>query len=339
MNSYERSMAAIHMKPVDWMPTDLHNFLMCAEASGMGYDRFVKDGKAMAEMQIKLWKEFGQDMLLVENGTAALAEALGCPVVYRKAGPPAVHAPLLTDPGEIRNLRIPEDFWESPMVKANIEAVRRLGEYFGDQVFVMGRGDQGPFSLASLLYGMEKLLIDLMDEDLEEDIQDLLAFCTRACILYEEKLLEAGAHGTSMGDSTAGPDVISPAMYETFAMPWEKQVIDAVHKAGGLISLHICGNATSIMPQMCSLGADILEIDEKTDLKKAVEEARGKCALLGQISPLLLRRGTKEQIEKALAWTVAAAGGREATGFILGPGCGLAGDTPGENVRILTRVG
>ena len=49
---------------------------------------------------------------------------------------------------------------------------------------------------------------------------------------------------TSMGDSTAGPDVISPAMYVNF-LPCliEKQVIEAVHRKGGLISLHICGNA------------------------------------------------------------------------------------------------
>lgn len=194
---------------------------------------------------------------------------------------------------------MPDNFWESPLLKAQLLTVERLVQHFGREVFLIGRGDQGPFSLASQLYGMDRLLEDLMDEDAEEDIRRLLDFCTRACIAYHERLLLLGVPMTSMGDSTAGPDVISPAMYETFAMPYEKQVIEAVHRKGGLISLHICGNATKIIDKMCSLGADVLEIDQKTDLEAAVREAEGKCALLGQINPVLLSGGTQQEVKAA----------------------------------------
>lgn len=335
MNSYERCMAAIQMKEVDRMPVDLHNFLMCAEESGMGYDEFVLDGKAMADMQQALQKEYGHDMLLIENGTATLAEALGCGIVYRKAGSPVAHKPALEELENIRERRIPENFLESPMLKANLKTVELLAEHFNNEVFLMGRGDQGPFSLASQLYGMDRLLMEMMDEEMEDDIFCLLEFCTQACILYHKELLKRGAHCTSMGDSTAGPDVLSPAMYEKFAMPYEKKVIDAVHEAGGLIALHICGNADKIISKMCSLGADILEIDQKTDLTKAVEAARGKCALLGQVSPMLLRSGTEEEIRKAGEEVIAKAGGKAQTGFIFGPGCALGGDTPKKNVHAL----
>lgn len=71
MNSYERCLAAIQFRDVDRMPTDLHNFLMCAEESGMDFGAFVLDDSAMAEMQINMWEEFGHDMLLIENGTAS----------------------------------------------------------------------------------------------------------------------------------------------------------------------------------------------------------------------------------------------------------------------------
>ena len=84
MSSYERCLAAIGLQEVDRIPTDLHDFLMCAEDSGMDFGQFVLDDGKMAEMQIKMWEEFGHDMLLIENGTAALAQALGCGVVYRK---------------------------------------------------------------------------------------------------------------------------------------------------------------------------------------------------------------------------------------------------------------
>lgn len=335
MNSYERCMAAIHMEPVDRLPVDLHNFAMCAEASGMDYNEFLLDPQAMAKMQIELQKEYGQDMLLIENGTATLAEALGCDVAYQQKGVPVANKPAVTDLENVREWKIPENLLESPLLKANLKTVELLKNHFHDEVFLMGRGDQGPFSLAAEIYGMDNLLMDVMDEDMEEDIFCLLEYCTNACIRYHKALLEAGAHCTSMGDSTAGPDVISPAMYEKFAMPYEKKLIDAVHEAGGLISLHICGNATKILPQMCSLGADILEIDQKTDLPKAVEVVRGKCALLGQVSPIILKEGPVEKIKEAGEETIAVIGGKTQTGFIFGPGCALGGSTAKENVHAL----
>lgn len=335
MNSYERCLAAIQLKEVDRMPADLHNFLMCAEGSGMDFGAFVLDDRMMAAMQISMWEEFGHDMLLVENGTAALAQALGCGVVYRKKGAPVAHATAIKQLEDIKNMELPKDFFKSPLLKAQLLTVERLVRHFGQKVFLIGRGDQGPFSLASQLYGMDRLLEDLMDEDALEDVHRLLEFCTSACIMYHEKLLSLGVPMTSMGDSTAGPDVISPAMYEAFAVPYEKKVIDAVHKKGGLISLHICGNATKIIDQMCSLGADVLEIDQKTDLETAFGEAKGKCALLGQINPVLLSNGTRQEVESAADRILQIVGGKAATGFIMGPGCALGGDTPKENIHAL----
>lgn len=335
MNSYERCLAAIQFRDVDRMPTDLHNFLMCAEESGMDFGAFVLDDSAMAEMQINMWEKFGHDMLLIENGTAALAQALGCGVIYRKKGAPVAHTTAVKQLEDIRNLKMPADFWESPLLKAQILTVERLVQHFGREVFLIGRGDQGPFSLASQLYGMDRLLEDLMDEEAEEDVHRLLEFCTSACIAYHEKLLQLGVPMTSMGDSTAGPDVISPAMYETFAVPYEKKVIEAVHRKGGLISLHICGNATKIIDQMCNLGADVLEIDQKTDLKTAVRAAKENCALLGQVNPVLLSNGTQQEVKEAAERILQIVGGKSTTGFILGPGCALGGDTPKENIQAL----
>ena len=142
---------------------------------------------------------------------------------------------------------------------------------------------------------------------------------------------------TSMGDSTAGPDVLSPAMYEKFAMPYEKKVIDAVHEAGGMVALHICGNATSIMEQMTSLGADVLEIDQKTDLKKAREITEGKCTILGPISPITLSSGNRDEIQKEVKTCMDIVGGTTAKRFIFGPGCALGGDTSEESVEWMIR--
>jgi MtaA/CmuA family methyltransferase len=333
MNSLQRTISVIRFQPVDKLPVDLHNFLMCAKASGMDYGYFFKDGDAMADAQIKMWQKFHHDVLLLENGTATLAEALGCGVFYRRNEPPAVVRPLLNDIDEVDNLKHEYNTGSYTMLHESLKTTSIVSKQLGDKVFIIGRGDQGPFSLAALLLGMDKLLIEIaLGENLSR-VHKLLEYCTDFIIKYCIKQIKHGAHCTSIGDSTAGPDVVSPRTYEEFAMPYEKRIIDAVHAAGGLISLHICGNATKIINQMVLTGADILEIDEKTDLMTAKQAACNKTALLGLVSPGILRTGSPEVVKDAAGQNIRIMG--KVTGFILGPGCALASDTPDENILAL----
>ena len=333
MNTLERFNAAIHFKPVDRVPTDLHNFMMCAAYSGLPFDEFVLDPRAMADAHIALQKEFGHDILLVENGTASLAQAMGCQVKFRKNDVPVVPGGAISSLDELEKLVVDRTILDAPLLKANFKAVQLLKAYYGDDVIVMGRGDQGPFSLASEVLGMNELLMDLMDEDAEEDISALLELCTEASIMSCEAMLDAGAHATSIGDSTAGPDVISPAMYRKFAFPYEKKVVEAIQKDGGIIALHICGNATMIVDQMLDTGADILEIDQKTELQDLMPKFRNRSAILGQISPETLAHGTVENVAEETEIMLDKVGGPHATGIILGPGCAMGGNTPYENVH------
>lgn len=101
--------------------------------------------------------------------------------------------------------------------------------------------------------------------------------------------------------------------------------------------MHICGNATGIMERMVSLGADVLEIDQKTDLKTAREIAEGKCALLGQISLITLNGGDREEIQKEVKHCLDTIGGMKVSWHILGPGCALGGDTAPESIEWMIR--
>lgn len=338
MTALERFMAAIRFQAVDHLPTDLHNFAICANISGLPFDKFVFDSRAMADAHIAQFEEFGHDVLLIENGTASLAQAMGCEVSLRSDDPPVVTKPALQSLDELDKLVASEAILNAPLIRAGLETVRILRRELGDRAVIMGRGDQGPFSLASQVFGMGKFLEALMDEDLEEEIDRLLDICTKAGIICCTAMLDAGAHCTSIGDSTAGPDVISPAMYERFALPYERKLIDAVHAHGGCIALHICGNATGIISQMIETHADILEIDQKTDLKKAWPILEGKTAILGQIAPVSLMNHSPEQISAETQAMLDTIGGNRATGVILGPGCALGGTTPAANLHTMLQL-
>ncbi|HET9107323.1 MAG TPA: uroporphyrinogen decarboxylase family protein, partial [Steroidobacteraceae bacterium] len=62
---------------------DLHDFQLAARASGMPMSQVFRDGELLAEAMLTSWREFGHDMILLENGTGCNAEACGVEVHYR----------------------------------------------------------------------------------------------------------------------------------------------------------------------------------------------------------------------------------------------------------------
>ena len=86
---------------------------------------------------------------------------------------------------------------------------------------------------------------------------------------------------------------------------------------------------------MVLTGADILEIDQETDIVTAYKAAKGQCALLGQISPVTLMNEDRERAASETKSMLEKVGGSNARGIILGPGCALGGNTPFENIKAM----
>lgn len=330
MTSLERCLATIRLQPHDRVPVDLHNFMMTLAGVQMPPDKMFRDGQLLGEAQLAAWKRFGHDMLIVENGTGALAEACGCELSYTANSAPVVNKPLIRDLSEAASLKAPDPF-RSPLCTAVLEATRFLLDRIGERAFVMGRADQGPLSLASMIAGPEMLLMEMAAGERDEEIFALLDYATEAYIKYAGRFREMGCPGTSVGEAQGSPDVISPAMYRKYCLPFAQKIVRALQSDDFLISYHICGNTTRIIDAMVATGAAILEIDYKCNKVAAKQAAAGKTTLLGPIDPSgVLHEGTSETVESACreALDVLAPGG----GFILGPGCALPATTPPENI-------
>jgi MtaA/CmuA family methyltransferase len=216
-------------------------------------------------------------------------------------------------------------------MRENLEAVRILRQELGDQVYIMGRCDQAPASLAGALRGYEQFIVDMAHNEQPELIHQVLGYSARVQTRYMLAMKEAGAHGTAMGEM--GVDIIGPHLHRDFAHPYDRQVVGAVAADDFPVALHICGNATLILPEMLATGAQILELDYKTDKVKAKHMLRGKAAFLGPVNPELIWAGTPAEVEAAAreAIDVLAPGG----GLILGPGCALGHTTPLDNIHAL----
>lgn len=334
MNSLERTLKTIAFEPVDRVPVDLHNFMVTPRFMNVtDFAEFYRDGEAMAEGQIRAWKEYGHDVLLLENGTAALAEACGVGVFYQEDSAPAALEPAISSLDEVDSLEVPDPY-KDPLLSELLKATRIVVEEIGQEAFIIGRADQGPFSLASEIRGMDHFFLDLAERTQLDKVHQLLEFCLKVTERFALAQMEQGAHATSIGDSPSGPDMISPAHYMEFAHPYVERLVGSLKKKDVMLAYHICGNATPILEEMVGTGATILEIDQKADQKQAKAAAQGKATLLGPIDPswVMVHSSPEVVMEKCQeAITNLSPGG----GFILGPGCALPATTPDENIHAL----
>ena len=151
--------------------------------------------------------------------------------------------------------------------------------------------------------------------------------------MFIELMAQTGCDMVSNGDSPAGPDMIPPDLYEKFALPYEKQLVDTAHKLKLPYVLHICGNTEAILPQMIESGSDGLELDYKTDVNIAFDLMKDRCTFFGNVDPSgILALGTVDQVREATLDLLNIF--TRTNNFVLNAGCALPPDTPSENIKM-----
>jgi uroporphyrinogen decarboxylase len=336
MNGYERIKAAIDGRAPDRVPVMLHNFMMAAREHGATMREFRSSGRTVADCFIAAVEKYGYDGILIDIDTVTLAGAVGVPVDFPEDEPARPGGVLLPELSGVMELE-PVDIGEYLGVRVLLEAVSLLREHFGDEIMIRGNADQCPFSLASMIRGAENWMMDLMDEEHHDLVFRLLDYCLDVTTRLINLIAAAGAHMTSNGDSPAGPEMISPAMYARFALPYEQKVAAHAHRLGLPYVLHICGNTSAILDSMVQTGADGLELDQKTDTSLARRILEDRTAFFGNIDPSgVLALGTPELVERKTRELIELFAGNPR--FVLNAGCAIPAETPSENLKAMIRA-
>lgn len=320
----------------DRVPVVPQAFLFAIESAGLKMADVVRSPERMARALADCRERYDYDGCIIDFDDAALAEACGAKVIYRDMEPAIVDESclLVQDYAQVKDLELP-DPKRSGRLPIWLETTSRLIELTDNEVFVMGRADQGPFDLACLLRGPEKFMEDMIEGDPEE-IAALIDYCRKASAIFAKAQKDAGAHATSIGDSFAGPNLISPALYRQFALSPEIELTAEVQAYDIPFSIHICGNTGKILADMVTTGARILELDWQVDLAQASKLAAGRCTLLGNLDPSYpMAFGTPDQVDSLSRAAIEATGGRN---FILSSGCALGRNTKPENVRAMVEA-
>lgn len=331
MTSLERCMAVLNGEIPDQLPVIPQSFMLAVETAGMKIGDVNKNGRKMAQAHIISQEKYGYDGCVIDFDDATIAEAVGAKVIFREDEPATVNeeCPVLKDLRDVYDMPIPDPMTSGRLCEW-LEATRTLVDAIGKDVFVMGRADQGPFSIACLLRGTTQFMMDLLTED-KKLIDDVLEYCRQISLVFAKAQKDAGAHATSIGDAFAGPNLISPEMYRQFALEPEIKLTEEVQAYGIPFSIHICGNTNGIIRDMGTTGARILEVDWMLDIEEARKLVPDSTVLMGNIDPSYpLVIGTPSDVDAAVKKVIQATQGR---GHIISSGCAMGRNTPPENFK------
>ena len=337
MTRIERVRTVLAGGVPDQIPVMAHNFIFAARESGITMREFRENPELMAKAMEAATLKYDLDGVFLDVDTALLASACGADVVYPEDAPAVTKGTQSRAIAELPKILGEVDLLANQRVRNYLEAAENLAKW-GDETdhFIRINADQGAFSLACLLTGMDEFMMDLLDEDCEEDVRNLLEATYRISLGMHELCWKTGAHATSYGNSSEGCSVVSPAVFRKFSKGLETRFA-ADLKARGISSIcHICGNVNPILPDLVETGCPAYELDWLTDVKRVLELAHGKFALSGNVNPALFVTGTPDDLyaaSKALCDLYRGKGG-----LILCSGCALGPNTNGENLQAFVRA-
>ena len=224
-------------------------------------------------------------------------------------------------------------------VAERAQMLREQTDYF---VVMRMVASHGPFQTACDLRGMKTFLVDLASRP--EFAHVLLDKITTAIEGLLKLALQAGGKYFDMielpGDDYAGNLnlMISPAMFRKFIKPCIERLITVVreHNPNMKIMLHSDGAITKLLPDILSLGVDVihpLEPLPATDIPVVKEQFGKQVSFLGGIDISHAMPGTREDViaEAKRRISQLASGG----GYILAPSNHLQADVSAENVVTL----
>jgi uroporphyrinogen decarboxylase len=260
------------------------------------------------------------------------AEALGCKVVYFEDSNevPAIVEPLINGPADFGRLGLPDPSRDGRM-PLYLDVAGRLGRELGPEMILRG-AVTGPFSLATSLMGLEKLLMASVEET--GFVEKLLGFCAQVTLLFGKAFLARGVEPIIF-DSQATPQIASPRIFRQFLKPlYRDLVIPELKAAGGrYLPLIIGGNTTSIIDDLIATGATQFLSDRPANLAQWCQKGlAARVPVRANVDARLVHSGPVAAIRKQSMEILS--GFHNHPGFLLG--CGVvAYDCPAEHTHAI----
>ncbi len=329
LTPFERVMKALELQEVDRVPVIPQLTYASGYYQHLGIDKALTDPIMQKKALINSQKLGGYDGIYAgwEGSFVLVTSSLGAPLKTYPDKPPSIEKQLITKKEDLAKLPKldPASHGRIPVNLKLITSLKTEAKNIPILSYV-----PSPFTLASLILGVNEFMIALMRDKLSI-MEDLLRFSYETTLSFAKAKIKAGVDLVTIADPSGSSDMVSPKLFEQRSFPLLKELIAELKKSKAKVGLHICGQTKPILLKMAETGADYLELDSKVDLVEAQKILNGKICLNGNISSTDLTTKTPQDIKQQCTTLLK----KMKPGFILSSGCEIAYSTPIENIRAM----
>jgi len=334
MTGTQRIKALLAGEPCDRLPIQPLVMTFAAKQVGIPFGDYCRDGRLMAEAQLKFADEYQIDVLTTCSDPAReVVDIAGeGSVEWYADQPPAIaeDRAALSDKGRLDKFELP-DSTKPGRMNDRLLAIDIMVKEAANRKTICG-WVEGPLALAAELRGLNNIMVDLTDDP--GFVERLLRFTADVAIDYGKEQARRGVDTIAMSDAAAS--LMGPRFYRNYLLPEQMRVIQALKSYGVITRLHMCGQTGPLIADMKTLPVDIYELDFPVDLAAARHVLGADKAILGNVSTIGdLLNGSPETV------TASAKRCHEICGryHVVGAGCELSPKTPPANLRALVDYG
>jgi len=177
-----------------------------------------------------------------------------------------------------------------PVPTLDPEPLSRLYDELGDRGIMRGFvwGDQaGCWQHAACLMDIQDLIYATRDKP--DWVHALLQTLLEKKLHFVDGMKGAKFDVIETGGGAASSTLISPKLHEEYCTPYDRQLHDALHQQGFLVTYHTCGGTRSIEEHIVANGCDISEtlappsVGGNQEPWEFAEKVNGRLALIGGI--------------------------------------------------------
>ncbi len=208
--------------------------------------------------------------------------------------------------------------------------LKNMKNWLKHKTIHQGGGCFGPLTVAACIVGVEECT--RMVRKKPEVLHAIMRRVTDFMILLAKEEERMGADSFWIAEPVAS--LLSPKNCLEFCSSYIKEIYSSVEIPG---VLHVCGNTDHLTLELLETGAQALSIDWCTNLPECLALVPNDVVIMGNVSPMLLWRGTQDEIRKQTELLLEQT--RNYKNFVLATGCQVPGMAPKENVQLMIDIG
>ncbi len=330
LTALERDALYSAGKDVDRMPCCLDTGETMAPLLNMSIDEYYHSSDKMLELELYLHDNFHSDGAGVSMTLRGMAEAMGTKVKYFNHNIAQVQRNVISSLDEVDRLRH-VDIDKDGRLPIILEGMRKVKEALGHVVPVSGTVT-GPFTVAAMIVGTEKLLIGTRRQP--EKVHQLLNIIVENNNRVIQRMIDMGV-GIGFADPVSSSSLLRKEQYEEFSLPYFQKNVDFIHSQGRNCGLHICGGSKPFWEDIAHTGIGLFGLDNCEDMADAKEVLGPHMMIQGNVPPVeVMLQGTPRDVLRSARECIRKAHDSQHR-MILTSGCQMPVGTPKENMLAL----